>query len=90
MKDVESQTGGRVKMGPGTLYGSIKRMLSAGLIQETVERPDPDMDNERRRYYHLTGVGESILNAESLRLEQAVRAARKKRVLTSSTNGEVC
>ncbi|MGZ3716649.1 MAG: PadR family transcriptional regulator, partial [Ktedonobacterales bacterium] len=50
MKEVESQTEGRIKMGPGTLYGSIKRMLSAGLIQETADRPDPELDNERRRY----------------------------------------
>ena len=89
MKDVESQTDGRVKMGPGTLYGSIKRMLAAGLIREVDERPDPELDDERRRYYRLTGVGQSVVSAESQRLEQAVNAARQKRVLTSSPITEV-
>ncbi len=84
MKDVESQTHGRVKMGPGTLYGSIKRMLAAGLIREADERPDPELDDDRRRYYCLTGVGQSVVSAESQRLEQAVNAARQRGVLTSS------
>jgi len=84
MKDVEFQTDGRVKMGPGTLYGSIKRMLAAGLIQETGERPDSDLDDERRRYYRLSGVGQEMARAESLRLEQAVGAARQKHVLPLS------
>jgi DNA-binding PadR family transcriptional regulator len=88
MKEVESQTGGRIKMGPGTLYGSIKRMLSAGLIQETDDRPDPELDNERRRYYRLTGVGEKALRTESTRMEQAVKAAKLKKVLPSISNAE--
>ena len=54
MKDVEAQTSGQLKMGPGTLYGSIKRMLAGGLIAETDERPDMALDDERRRYYRLT------------------------------------
>lgn len=85
MKDVESQTDGRVKMGPGTLYGSIKRMLAAGLIQEVDERPDPTLDDERHRYYRLTGVGEEMVSAESQRLEQTVKAARQKHVRPSLT-----
>jgi len=89
MKDVESQTDGRVKMGPGTLYGSIKRMLAAGLIVEVGERPDPELDDERRRYYRLTGVGQKMVSAESQRLEQAVKAARQKHVLPSSIMAEV-
>ena len=89
MKDVEIQTRGNVKMGPGTLYGSIKRMTSAGLIRETDERPDPEMDDERRRYYRLTAIGQSVVNAESQRLEAAVRAARSKHVLPASIS-EVC
>jgi DNA-binding PadR family transcriptional regulator len=84
MKDIEVQTGGRIKMGPGTLYGSIKRMLAAGLIRETDDRPDPGLDDERRRYYRLTGLGQEVVSTESHRLEQAVRAARLKQVLPAS------
>ena len=84
MKDVETQTVGRLKMGPGTLYGSIKRMLAGGLIEAAAERPDPALDDERRRYYRLTGLGRSQLNAESERLAQAVQAARRKHVLIFS------
>lgn len=81
MKEVEAQTGGKIKMGPGTLYGSIKRMLSAGLIEEADERPDPALDDERRRYYRLSSLGQKVLRAESKRLEQAVNVARQKQVL---------
>ncbi len=81
MKDVESQTGGRLKMGPGTLYGSIKRMLAAGLIEEADERPDPALDDQRRRYYRLSNFGQQELSVESRRLEQAVNIARQKHVL---------
>ncbi len=84
MKEVEVQTEGRIKMGPGTLYGSIKRMLSAGLIQEVGQRPDPELDDERRRYYRLTGVGEKLVSTESRRLEKAVLVARQKHVLPVS------
>ena len=82
MKDVEAQTGGLFKMGPGTLYGSIKRMLAVKLIEEADERPDPELDDERRRYYRLTGLGQHVVFAESERLAQAVGVARQKRVLT--------
>jgi len=81
MQDVEAQTHGGLKMGPGTLYGSIKRMLAAGLIEETGERPDPELDDERRRYYRLTGLGHKAVSAESERLAQAVAVARQKQVL---------
>lgn len=84
MQDIEAQTSGRMKMGPGTLYGSIKRMLAADLIVESDERPDPEMDDERRRYYRLTGLGERVVAAESERLAQAVSVAREKQVLASS------
>jgi DNA-binding PadR family transcriptional regulator len=80
MKDVEAQTGGNLNMGPGTLYGSIKRMIAAGLIQETEERPDPELDDERRRYYRMTALGQRVMVAESGRLVQAVRIARQKHV----------
>jgi DNA-binding PadR family transcriptional regulator len=84
MKDVEAQTRGGIKMGPGTLYGSIKRMLAGGLIEESGERPDPALDDERRRYYRLTGVGQKVVSAESERLAQAVAIARQKHVLAIS------
>jgi len=81
MKDIESQTSGRIKMGPGTLYGSIKRMLASGLIQETDERPDPELDDERRRYYCLTDYGMKAAREESQRLAQAVKIAQEKHLL---------
>jgi DNA-binding PadR family transcriptional regulator len=81
MKDVEAQTRGGLRMGPGTLYGSIKRMLAAGFIEEAEERPDPALDDERRRYYRLSDLGQRALSAESQRLEQAVKIARQKQIL---------
>lgn len=81
MKDVEAQTSGQIKMGPGTLYGSIKRMLAAGLIEETDERPAPELDDERRRYYRITAQGQSVVVAESKRLASAVKIAQEKGVL---------
>ena len=84
MKDVEAQTGGRVKMGPGTLYGSVKRMIAANLIEEAAERPDPELDDERRRYYRLSGLGRRVVAAETQRLSQAVKVARQKHVIVCS------
>lgn len=81
MLEVEENTQGAVKMGPGTLYGSIKRMLASGMIEESDERPDPEMDDERRRYYKLSGFGQRILRLEAERQERQVRVARFKRVL---------
>ncbi len=80
MKDVESQTAGRLKLGPGTLYGTIKRLLAAHLIEEVDERPDPELDDERRRYYRLTAAGRKLAMEENERLTQAVKAARLKRL----------
>lgn len=80
MKDVENQTAGRLKLGPGTLYGTIKRLLAASLILEVDERPDPELDDERRRYYRLTALGRKLALAENERLTQAVKAARLKRL----------
>lgn len=80
MSEVEALTDGAVSMGPGTLYGAIKRLLNAGLIEESDERPDPELDDERRRYYRVTGFGARVLTAELARLEQLVRAAQAKRV----------
>jgi DNA-binding PadR family transcriptional regulator len=81
MQEVEETTEGRVAMGPGTLYGSIKRLLRAGLIEESDERPDPALDDRRRRYYRLTGLGRRVAVAEATRLEEVVADARSKRLL---------
>ena len=77
MQQVAETTDGKVKMGPGTLYGTIKRLLAAKLIEESDERPDPALDDERRRYYRLTSLGRRVLNAEVSRYSKAVRVARK-------------
>lgn len=82
IKEVESSTEGRVRLGPGTLYGSIKRMLGEGLIEESAERPDPELDDERRRYYRLTDFGRRAAVCEAKRLEQMVAAARGKKFLS--------
>lgn len=79
MKEVEAFTSGAVKMGPGTLYGAVRQMLKAGLIEEAPERPDPDLDDERRRYYRLTGLGVRTLDAEVERIEQLAQTARTRR-----------
>ncbi len=83
MSEVRVLTNGAVTMGPGTLYGTVKRMLRAGLIEEAAERPDPELDDERRRYYRLTGLGASVLDAEIARMEQLVATARVKKMLTA-------
>jgi DNA-binding PadR family transcriptional regulator len=75
MRDVEALSEGVIKVGPGTLYGSVKRMLADGLIEETAERPDPELDDQRRRYYRLTGLGQRVCAAELGRLEALVRRA---------------
>ena len=80
MKDVEDQTTGGIKLGPGTLYGTIKRLLAADLIVEVDERPDPELDDERRRYYRLTAQGRKLAVEENQRLTQAVKVARTKRL----------
>jgi DNA-binding PadR family transcriptional regulator len=83
MTEVAERTGGSVRLGPGTLYGSIKRMLANGLIDEhSPRRRDPD-DDGRRRYYRLTTLGRAVASAEAARLEALVRHARRKRLLTA-------
>ena len=81
MREVEDRTGGGVRLGPGTLYGSIKRMLADGLIEESDERPDPELDDSRRRYYRITDFGRRVAGAEAARLEGLVRSAREKKLL---------
>lgn len=81
MQEVTSVSAGTVPMGPGTLYGSIKRMLSAGLLEEAGDREDAD--NQRRRYYRLTGFGRQVAEAESRRLAALVAVAHTKRAIGS-------
>ena len=76
MREVEDVSGGRVRLAPGTLYTNIKRLLAAGLIEESDERPDPTLDDERRRYYRLTDDGRSAVAAEVERMESLVERAR--------------
>jgi DNA-binding PadR family transcriptional regulator len=80
MLEVGRLTGGATKMGPGTLYGTLKRLLSAGLIEEAEERPDPELDDERRRYYRITRLGTRVLQAETARVSVLLDAARAKKV----------
>lgn len=87
MQEVRETTAGRVEMGPGTLYGTIKRLLGAGLIEESDERPDPRIDDRRRRYYRLTRRGRRVAAAEAARLAEAVADARSKRLLPSDPRG---
>ena len=78
MQDVNGYTQGKLRLGPGTLYRSIKQMLAQGLIIEWDERPDPALDDQRRRYYRLTDFGERVLTAEIERLEHVLQEARAK------------
>jgi DNA-binding PadR family transcriptional regulator len=80
-REVAERTGGEVQLGPGTLYGSIKRMVAERLIEESDERPDPDLDDERRRYYRITTLGRQVAVAEARRMERLVGIARAKRLL---------
>ena len=81
MKAVEEDTNGRMKIRLGSLYGSIQRMVTAGLIEESEERPAPELDDERRRYYRLTKHGRRVLQAEAHRLSDVVNIMRSKRIL---------
>jgi DNA-binding PadR family transcriptional regulator len=81
MREIEGRTHGKFRMGPGTLYGSIKRMLDDLLIEESGERPDPALDDQRRRYYRLTPFGQRVAEAEARRLADLVGVARAKRLL---------
>ena len=84
MRAIANATGGKIQMGPGTLYGTIKRMLQVGLIVETDERPDPALDDSRRRYYRLTDLGQQVLTAEVERLTSLVQIAQRKNLLNEA------
>ncbi len=81
LREVESATQGTLRLGATTLYRSIKHMLAAGLIAECDERPDPTMDDERRRYYRLTPFGHAVLGAEAARLATLVALAQTKGIV---------
>jgi DNA-binding PadR family transcriptional regulator len=76
MKDVLERTDGALRLSPSSLYASIRRLLDKGLIEELAERPDPDHDDERRRYYRLTKLGRAVATAEARRLERMLTDAR--------------
>ncbi len=84
MQSVAETTDGRVSMGPGTLYGTIKRLLESRLIEESDARPDPELDDERRRYYRLSALGQRVAAAESHRYAGLVRVARARGLLATS------
>jgi DNA-binding PadR family transcriptional regulator len=79
MQDVLERSGGKVRLWPATLYGSLKRLITAGLIVESAQRPAPELDDERRRYYRLTPLGHRVLDLESQRLKELVRILQTKR-----------
>src|SRR5260370_25168168 len=81
-QEVSARTEGKVVLGPGTLYGTISRMLQAGYIEESGERSDPQLNDERRRYYRITAKGRRAAATEAERLEELLRIARAKRVLS--------
>jgi DNA-binding PadR family transcriptional regulator len=79
MQEVLNRTTGKVHLWPATLYGSLKRLIEAELIAESDERPAPELDDARRRYYRLTALGSRVLDAECERLQELVRAIQGKR-----------
>ena len=85
MQEVEALSGGQVSMGPGTLYGTIKRLLRDGLIVETDAPAGEDEDNRPRRYYRLSGGGEQVVRAEAARLQKLVQVAGQRQLLEGAT-----
>ena len=80
MKQVEADSQGKVTMGPGTLYGSLKRMLDAGLVRESDKRVDPEVDDQRRIYYQITGIGSEALAAELERYQRIITLAQERKL----------
>jgi DNA-binding PadR family transcriptional regulator len=82
MREADELSLGRVRLGPGTLYGAIKRLLEAGLIEESDDRPDPGLDDQRRRYYRLTNRGERMASAEAERLANLAEVAQQRNLIS--------
>jgi DNA-binding PadR family transcriptional regulator len=80
MNEVLERTNGKVRLWPATLYGTLKRLIDEGLIEESDDRPAPELDDARRRYYRITRFGKSVLSAESERLNELVGMLRKRRL----------
>ena len=83
MQEVLQRTTGKVRLGPATLYGSIKRLIEADLIEESSARPAPEFDDARRRYYRLTPLGRRVLNAECERLQELVQSIQTKQIMVT-------
>jgi len=86
LKEIARISQGAIRLGPGTLYAAIRRLEDQGLIVESAHRPDPDLDDERRRYYHLTETGRAVLAAETERLRHTVRLAGRRLGLAPGTS----
>ncbi len=82
LQEIERRTGDGVRLGTGTLYTAVKRLVASGLIEETEQRPDPDLDDHRRRYYTLTSLGRSVAAADAARMDGLVYMAKEKSLLT--------
>ena len=89
MQEIEAVTGGHMRIGPGTLYRSIKQMLALGLIEKSGERQDPMLDDERRRYYRITAVGWRVAQIEAVRYADLVAIARERRLLDPNVQGGI-
>src|SRR5882672_261844 len=74
-REIAARTEGKLNMGPGVLYGSINKILELGLIEESTDRPDPHLDDERRRYYRITSYGRKVAQAEAARMRALVQLA---------------
>lgn len=83
-EEVEARTQGEIVLGPGTLYNALRKLLTTGLIEESSERPDPEHDDPRRRYYRITDEGLQTVAAEAHRIERVLEAAREKNLLPTT------
>jgi len=81
IQEVSAQSDGEIMLGAGTLYTALKRLLTGGLVEELEERPDPALDDQRRRYYRLTPLGKAVAKAEAKRLAGLLKAARNRRII---------
>ena len=84
MQEVFERSGGKLRLWPATLYGTVKRLIDAELIEESDERPAAELDDARRRYYRLTRLGRRVLDAETARLKELVRIVQTKRRLETA------